>query len=93
MCIDVINFVCRSLRAPESSLHRLSRSDSRGVRLRDVKIIRGNPVADNFCEDRRTPLSSKLKIFQRENGGTFPQHHAGPISIKRAALLRRRRLK
>src|SRR5205823_6784937 len=86
VCVDVIDFVCRNLRALESSFHRLSRSNTGRIRLCDVKIIRGNPVADNFCEDGRAPLSSELKILQRENGGTFSQYHAGTMSIKRAAF-------
>ena len=73
VCVDVIDFVCRNLRALESSFHGLSRPNTGRIRLRDVKIIRGNPVADNFGQDLRAPLSSKLKIFQRENGCTFSQ--------------------
>jgi len=54
-----------------------------------MKIVRGNPVADNFCQDGRVTLSSEFEIFQRENSGAFAQRHAGAVSIKRAAFLRR----
>src|SRR5881398_1639250 len=90
VCVDVIDLICRNLRALKSPFHRLLRSNTGRIRLRDVKIICRDSVADNFCEDRRAPLSSELKIFQRKNGSTFSQHHAGAMSIKRAAFFRRR---
>src|ERR1044071_5848085 len=71
------------------SLHRLSWPDPGGVRLRDVKIIRGNSIADNFCQDRRVTLSGELQIFQGENSCPFAQNHSGAMSIKRTAFLRR----
>ena len=46
------------MRALERSFHGLSRSDPGRIRLRNVKIIRGNPIAYDLCEDRRATLSA-----------------------------------
>src|ERR1700756_270685 len=69
VCVDVIDFARRNLRTVKSSLHSLPRSETGRIRLRDVKIIRGNPVADNFCQDGRVTLSSVLQLYQRETRG------------------------
>ena len=89
MRIDVINVGRRDMRAFESSLHCLSRSDARWLRLRDVKVVGGNAVTDDFGENRRTTLASKVEIFQGQNRGAFTEHHTRPMAIKRPAFLRR----
>src|SRR4030095_7957451 len=86
VCVDVIDFAGRDMRTLERSLHGLSRSDPGRIRLRNVKVICGNPVAYDLVEDGHTTLSSELEIFQRENSGAFAQHHAGTISIKGATF-------
>ena len=64
MCIDVIDLGRGDLRALESSLHCLSRSDARWLRLCNVKVVGGNPVTDDFGENRRPALASEVEIFQ-----------------------------
>src|SRR6266571_2630682 len=87
MCVDVIDRVGREPRALESPLHRLPRSTSGRIRLREVEVIRRNTVADYFCEDCRTARARGLEIFQSENRGTFSEDHPGTMPFERATLL------
>src|SRR6188472_3044433 len=93
MRINVINIGCGDVRALKSSLHCLSRSDARWLRLRDVKVVCGNAVTDNFGENRRAARPSGVKVFQGQNSCTFSKHHTRSMPIKRAAFLGRRGLK
>src|ERR1051325_5565932 len=88
MSIDVID--CRRLkvRTLERSLHGLSRSNPRRMRLGQMMIICRDTVTDNFSENRRSPFLRGCKIFQREDRSAFTEHHAGTSGIKRAASLR-----
>ena len=93
MRIDVIDAGRGDVRALQSSLHRLSRTAAGGLRLCDVKIVRGNAIANDFRKHRRAPASRQLEIFHRQNRSTFAQHHTRSMLVKRAAFLRRRCLK
>src|SRR5215831_12932508 len=87
MRIDVINVGRGNLRALKSSRHRLSRSDARWFRLRDMKVVGGNTVTDDFGEDRSPALASEVEIFQGQDCSTFTEHHTRPMAIKRPAFL------
>ena len=77
----------------KSSFHRLSRSDTGGIRLCHVKIIRGNTVADYFRENGRAAFPSDIEIFQRQNRCALSEDHAGAISVEWAAFFCCRGLK
>src|SRR5215475_11816448 len=58
-----------------------------------MKVVGGDAVANDFCQDRRLSVLSELKVFQRENCCTLAEHHAGTVSIEGPAFLRRGGLK
>ncbi len=89
MRVNVIDSFGRKLGALESPLHRLPRSTSGRIRLREVEVIGRNAVAGYFCEDCRAARARGLEIFQSENCRAFSKDHPGAMSIERATFLRR----
>src|SRR4029450_5828876 len=89
MRIYVIDVGLGNMRALESPLHCLSRSDAGWLRLCDVKVVGGNSVTDDFGEKRRSALASEVEVFQGQNRGAFTEHHTRPMAIKRTAFLGR----
>src|SRR6266568_5129688 len=90
MRINVIDCICRNLRALEGSLHRPQRSNAAGIRLSKMKIVGGHAVARYFCENGHTACARGVQIFQYKNRCAFTEDHAGAMPVKWAALFWRR---